>query len=165
MRHYHLKWIYRFSAIALLAGFVVMAISWFDTNYEWGLMRYSVPLIFAGLLPNLVINLWLSFKQGGNLQSPSCPEGLPVDPSGVWIDDDLRIEVGMRMLALSEGRWHRAVVVGVNSEDRISVHCIGWDAFWDDVIPRRKLQVDQSVSSEEGPSGRGNSDTGIREGP
>lgn len=142
MRHYHLVWVWRLSNLFLLAGFVVIAISWFDTSYAARLLHIGMPLIIAGILPNMVINVWLSFTQRGNLQSPSSPEGLPVEPSGIWVDEDFFLHVGSRVLALSQGLWHRAVVIDVRRGNRVVVHFTGWDSFWDEVIPRSRLQVD-----------------------
>jgi len=58
------------------------------------------------------------------MQSPTTAEGLPTDPSGIWIDFDTTLETGMRALALSHGRWHRTVIVGTDG-DYAEVHFIG----------------------------------------
>lgn len=163
MRHYHLVWIHRLASIAFLTGFVFLGLSWFDANHQMLYMKIGVPALLAGCLPSMLIQLWLSFKQGSNLQAPNCPEGLPVEPSGIWVDDDITLQVGTRILALSQGFWHRAVVIRIKRRNRVLVHYIGWDSFWDEVFPRLELQVDPSALTDDAPRFDRSSETAIRE--
>jgi hypothetical protein len=66
----------------------------------------------------------------------------PVEPSGIPVDRDTVLEAGDTVLAEWAGAWWRAEVIEVHKNGTVTVHYPGWDAQWDEAVPRRRLQVD-----------------------
>jgi hypothetical protein len=83
--------------------------------------------------------------------APQSPAGFPVEPSGVSVELETRLEVGSTVLAFSHGRWWRAEVTALEGEDQVRIHYCGWDPVWDESMPRDALQVDLGSGAEDGP--------------
>ena len=79
---------------------------------------------------------------------PQSSAGFPVEPSGVPIEPETRLEVGSTVLAFSQGRWWRAEVIDVEGEEHVHLHFPGWDSIWDESMPRTALQVDLGAVEE-----------------
>lgn len=144
MRWIHFRWLYGASFFLRIAGaFCILSQVVASVAFRmdgWSLGGYGILLTASSLIPAVIANLVLFFMKGSGLTYPSSPEGKPVDPSGVWLNPEAPITIGMLVLAVMNDRWHRAVVVGLRSRDRVLVHFLGWSDFWDDVIPRHRLQ-------------------------
>jgi hypothetical protein len=74
------------------------------------------------------------------------PEALPVEPSGIAVGPDTLVKPGAAVLANWQGLWWRAQVLSVGPADSVRIHYVGWDAMWDETVPRSALQVDISES-------------------
>lgn len=77
------------------------------------------------------------------------PESLPTESSGVPVTDDTRLERGTPVLALWGNNWWRAEVVSLESNRQVKIHYQGWDASWDEIVPRSRLQLDLRESLED----------------
>ena len=82
------------------------------------------------------------------VELPQSAEGRPVEPSEIPVTSDTPLEVGSRVLSFSQGRWWRAVVIGLEGEDQVRIHFPGWDDKWDATVSRDELQVDLHGFSE-----------------
>ncbi len=80
---------------------------------------------------------------------PISPEGRPVEPSDIPIGPSQLLEVGDRVLGLSQGRWYRARIIEVLSKDRVRVHFPGWEDRWDETLTRAELQVDLNAYDDD----------------
>jgi hypothetical protein len=74
------------------------------------------------------------------------PECMPVEPSGIPIGPNTRLEVGSPVLANWRGAWWRAQVIGFDQADQVRIHYIGWGDAWDETVQPNVLQVDISES-------------------
>jgi hypothetical protein len=81
---------------------------------------------------------------------PLPPQALPVEPSGIPVGPDTRLEEGTPVLANWRDIWWRARVVALESADRVRIHYEGWDDTWDETVPRSALQIDISESARGG---------------
>ncbi|MCI0380555.1 MAG: hypothetical protein L0215_23455 [Gemmataceae bacterium] len=79
---------------------------------------------------------------------PTTPEGNPVEPTGIWVTPETRLEPGTRVLAHSQGHWWRARVIAIESDDRVRVNYFGWDPNWEESHRRSQLQLDVDVQRE-----------------
>ena len=59
-------------------------------------------------------------KPGPESGLPPSPEGRPVEPSGIPIEPEARLGLGDQLLAYSQGRWWRAEVRTIGSDDWVS---------------------------------------------
>jgi hypothetical protein len=82
------------------------------------------------------------------VEFPQSAAGRPVEPSDIPVRPDTPLEVGSTVLSFSQGRWWRAVVIGLEAEDQVRLHFPGWDAKWDVTVSRDELQVDLHGFSE-----------------
>lgn len=80
------------------------------------------------------------------MHMPMSEEGFPVEPSGIPVQPETRLEVGSTVLAFSQDRWWRAEVVALVGRDMVRIHYPGWEAEWDETVPRGELQVDLGSS-------------------
>jgi len=76
------------------------------------------------------------------MESPLSAAGFPVEPSGIQVQPETRLEVGSSVLGYSQGRWWRADVIALESGDRVRIRYPGWDSKWDETVPRSNPQVD-----------------------
>ena len=81
-------------------------------------------------------------KIGMEEQHSKNPDGRPVEASGIWIDNDMPLSIGSRVLAFTRNEWYRGIIIGVKSNDYFVVRFIGWEPFWDEIHERNRLQVD-----------------------
>jgi len=77
---------------------------------------------------------------------PLSAEALPVEPSGIAVEPETRLEVGAAVLANWNGVWWRAQVIGLERDGRVRIHYAGWDSSWDETVSRGNLQMDISGS-------------------
>jgi hypothetical protein len=77
---------------------------------------------------------------------PLPPEAFPVDPSGIAVEPETRLEVGSMVLANWGGVWWNAEVLGLERDGGVRIHYAGWDSSWDATLPRKQLQIDISRS-------------------
>ena len=75
------------------------------------------------------------------VEFPESDAGTPVEPSGIAIEPETHLEAGSVVLSYSQGRWWRAEVVALASEEDVTIHFPGWDSKWDVTVPRGELQV------------------------
>jgi hypothetical protein len=130
------------------------------------IMLIPVSLPEAVLLASLILSVALVLsarilarKQVAAPTSPPVPflaappplpaEAFPVEPSGIPVRPDTRLEVGSAVLASWQGCWWRAEVIGLEPGQRVKIHYLGWDNMWDESVPRSALQMDLSSSIEE----------------
>src|SRR5262245_33756778 len=66
------------------------------------------------------------------MEAPLSSDGFPVEPSGITVQPETPLEVGSTVLAFSQGRWWRAEVIGLESDDRVRIRYPGWDSKWDE---------------------------------
>jgi hypothetical protein len=99
---------------------------------------------FGLVILGVVLRRW---NYNPELSYPQSNAGLPVEPSGVPVDDVTQLQLGATVLAYSQGRWWRAEVVAAEPPDRALLHFPGWDRRWDDRYPRHLLQADVSRSA------------------
>jgi hypothetical protein len=163
MKYYHFARLRLAASLIRFLGmvFVFIYIGSIFFDFPTGSQFIFVPVAFfaVGITLNFSISLWLRYKMGGGVGSPHSPVGTSVDPTGIWADDETPLESGYFVLARSQGRWRRAVVVEMKSGDRALVHFLGWDSFWDEIHYRHKLQL----PPEDHDNDRSNSDTSFRE--
>jgi hypothetical protein len=141
MRVYQLLRLYRFSFWLWVAGLLVGVLGLAEALPEWA-MTVGVILFAVAFPLNYGLYWWLG---GGGLrefQYIQSPEGLPVPPSDVPVDEDAPLEVGENLLAPWGGHWWRVVVVEVGPGDRVLVRYVGWDEIWEEPHRRRNLQRD-----------------------
>ena len=112
----------------------------------------AAAIILAG---GVVFSAWLIARKLNARASPrirSFPlpfnlpplpaEALPVEPSGIPISLETRLQIGTAVLANWNEIWWRAKVVGLEGSGRVRIHYIGWDSAWDETVSRENLQVD-----------------------
>jgi hypothetical protein len=101
--------------------------------------RYGLRLFHLGQLQMHLM------QHGGQSGMP----GLPVQPSGIAVGPETRLEAGSPVLIDWHGRWFRGEVVAIESGNQVRVHYVGWDARWDETVPRSRLQLDNAGSSQD----------------
>lgn len=79
---------------------------------------------------------------------PLPPEAFPVEPSGITVEPDTRLEVGSTVLADWGGAWWKAQVVSLKRDGSVRIHYLGWDSSWDATVSREHLQMDISSSMD-----------------
>ncbi|MCI0464571.1 MAG: hypothetical protein L0Z62_47175 [Gemmataceae bacterium] len=109
----------------------------------------------------LVLSAWILARRPERHEAPlgSLPlsglpplpaEAFPVEPSGIPVGPDTRLEVGSTVLAEWYGSWWRAEVVALEPGERVRVRYRGWEGVWEDEsLPRAALQMDLTDSMEE----------------
>jgi hypothetical protein len=129
----------------LLVSIVLYVLSGYKVVPEWvplGTVAQGVQI--AIVIAMVCMLLYFKCARGGKLNVPYSPEGNPVRPSGQLIDEATPLGIGSHVLAHSplNGQWHRAVVTGFKRDGRVCLHFPGWYDYWDEVLPRSRLQVD-----------------------
>lgn len=74
-------------------------------------------------------------------EKPTSEEGYPVEPSGIAVTPETKLSLGSTVLVPAQGQWWRAQVIGFEGPDHVRVHYLGWDAKWQEGVPRNELQV------------------------
>jgi hypothetical protein len=128
--------LHQFAWFLWVVGTIFVVLSWTGT--------VTPTAGWAGFVVALVGVLLSQFRQGEDdrLAYPLTQEGFPVEPSGVAVPADLRLEVGTPVLAYSQGRWWRATVVSAEDEEEVVIGYPGWDPEWAERVPRKRLQLD-----------------------
>jgi hypothetical protein len=91
-----------------------------------------------------------AFLSGSSEKVAQSLASLPVEPSGIPIEMETRLEVGSTVLAFSHGRWWRAEVTALEGEDHVRIRYPGWGPNWDASMRRTALQVDLGTPAEDG---------------
>ena len=102
----------------------------------------------------IIVSAWLlrgntavaqsqGFSTAMPIPNPLPAEALPVQPSGIPVGPQTRLQPGMRVLVNWQGSWWRGEVLSVESADRVRIHYVGWDSSWDETVARSALQMDQ----------------------
>ncbi|MCI0680847.1 MAG: hypothetical protein L0Y71_01985 [Gemmataceae bacterium] len=116
-------------------GVVLAAASW---------TGYLSPLLgWTGVVIAVVCAIFLLAPQPVRLESPA---GVPVAPTGVWVQPDTPLEPGSLVLACSQGHWWRARVLALEDRDRVRVNFVGWDPRWEESHRRSQLQLDEDLA-------------------
>jgi hypothetical protein len=77
---------------------------------------------------------------------PLTEEAYPVEPSGIPVGAETRLEEGTRILANWMGVWWRAEVRALEPGDRVRIRYLGWEDYWpDEIVPRSVLLVDRGI--------------------
>ena len=139
MKNYHFERIYLVLGLLYVAYVLGMAIGLILSIMGFSLILVYVSFVIGMMVRPLtyLVDTWHQRKIGSEYGSPRSPEGLPVDPSGIRLEDDTILQAGSLVLVLSDGLWYRAVVVEIMPRDRVLIHFLGWDAFWDEVHPQQ----------------------------
>jgi hypothetical protein len=74
-------------------------------------------------------------------EQPTSEEGYPVEPSGIAVTPETKLTIGATVLVPAQGRWWRAVVIAFEGPEQVRVRYPGWDAKWEEAVPRSELQV------------------------
>jgi hypothetical protein len=170
MKYYHFARLQMIAILLCLLGMFMftvhtgLMVSFIDFRSSAWFFLVPVALITVGFILSFSLSLWLRYKIGSDHVSPHSPEGMPVSPTGIWVDAETLLEPGSFVLALLQGQWHRAVVVEMKSGDRFLVHFLGWDSFWDQIQRRGKLQVMADDLPTEPTPAPPKDETSIREG-
>src|SRR6266542_3726995 len=69
------------------------------------------------------------------------PRARRVEPSGISVEPHTKLAIGSIVLVSAQGRWWRAEVIGFEGPDHVRVRYPGWDAKWEEAVPRSELQV------------------------
>ena len=73
-------------------------------------------------------------------------DGVPVAPTGIWVQPHTPLEAGSRVLAFSQGQWWRARVIALEAhEERVRINFIGWDPRYEESHRRSQLQLDEDL--------------------
>jgi hypothetical protein len=103
------------------------------------------PYVFMLALPlGILFGTFLCEFWRFTLQSDEQPiseEGHPVEPSGIPVTAETKLALGSMVLVPAQGRWWRANVIAFEGPDHVRVHYFGWDAKWEEAVPRTELQV------------------------
>ncbi len=65
----------------------------------------------------------------------------PVQPSGKPVSPKTQLKVGDRVLVEWNDSWWKGQVLKVLPGGNVKIHYVGWDAQWDEVAPRTRLQL------------------------
>ena len=122
------------------ATFLVLGL-FLGTPFDQSGLPCFLGAVGTKIVFSFVVEFWLERTKGYNRGYPLSPEGLPVDPTGIRVDDESHLETGTMVLAAWEGAWFRAVIVEMKPNERVLLHFLGWDSFWDDTYPRKQLQM------------------------
>jgi len=68
-------------------------------------------------------------------------EGNPVEPSGLPVTPETQLAIGSIVLVPAQGCWWRAEVIAFEGPDHVRVRYPGWDAKWEEAVPRSDLQI------------------------
>jgi hypothetical protein len=148
MKWYHLVWLSFVSTIVMFVAMVFMGLSLVFPALR---LPGDAVIVLSGAGISLLGSAALVFGIKGGMEAGYLkrPEGGPVDPSEIWVDPDMPLGIGSRVLAYrgdisGHKGWYRGIVVRVKKRDRFLVRFVGWPAFWDEVHYRKDLQVDPS---------------------
>jgi hypothetical protein len=138
VKMYHLVWPYLLSLPIMFGGIILCVIhTVLDVPLYVGMGAFAF-----GLFLKYFVITWVHLKGGINMDRPNSPEGVPVEPSGIWADEETPLGIGSRVLVFSAGKWYRGIVLRVKSHDWFIIRLVGWDPFWDALRRRTELQID-----------------------
>lgn len=138
-----LLWSHPLAVYLMLGGFALMVLVWLGAEDE-ALEKYGLRAFILGFM----ITFLAQFIPAPGVRTPASKEGLPVEPSGVFIGPDEMLEVGTRVLAPQMNMWWRAQILQVRSPGRVLIHYLGWDSVWDEVVEQSRLQVDPNATRQ-----------------
>ena len=72
----------------------------------------------------------------------------PVQPSGKPVSPKTQLKAGDRVLVEWGGSWWKGQVLEVPPGGNVKIHYVGWDAQWDEVAPRTRLQLPAKETSK-----------------
>lgn len=140
--------LYRIAMFLWIAGTALIVLSWISVvTPTVGWTGFVISLVGAGLT-------WIQPSASSASSDPM--QVAPVEPSGLDVGPDTKLEVGARVLAFSQGNWWRAWVVAIEDGGMVRVNFLGWDANLEYRVPRSELQLD--------PAHPASTDEGIRKG-
>jgi hypothetical protein len=149
--------------VSTLFGLLLHLLGFSTLDPLMGLAKVLAPIfalfLFVNLVSRCVLKVLLLVK-GPKIDVCSLPDGGVVEPSGVWLAEDAELHPGDIVFAQSGAglmSWYRAQVVRMLSRNRVMVHYVGWDPFWDEPFRKRNLQAPLEANVE--PSA---TETGIR---
>jgi hypothetical protein len=64
-----------------------------------------------------------------------------VSPTGLNVTADTELSKGMLVLVEYNQSWYAADVLAVNDDGTVLIHFRGWEATWDEAVPRSRLQL------------------------
>lgn len=64
----------------------------------------------------------------------------PVQPSGKPVSSKAQLKAGDRVLVEWRDTWWKGEVLEVLPDGDVKIRYVGWDAQWDEVVPRKRLQ-------------------------
>lgn len=64
-----------------------------------------------------------------------------VEPTGQTVGADTKLLTGMLVLVEYNQTWYAADVLAVNADGTVRIHYRGWEATWDETVPRSRLQL------------------------
>lgn len=65
----------------------------------------------------------------------------PVQPSGNPVSPKTQLKAGDRVLVEWNDSWWKGQVLKVLQDGNVKIHYVGWDAQWDEIAPRTRLQL------------------------
>ena len=71
----------------------------------------------------------------------------PVQPSGKPVSSKTRLKTGDRVLVEWGDSWWKGQILKVLPDGNVKIHYIGWDAQWDEVAPRTRLQLPEKQTA------------------
>ena len=152
MRHQQFRWLFGLSYLVHFVCIAAMVAQLYVLSESCSYLGTTVAVMIGNLFLRMVVTMTLhvytAYKGGASFVAPTSPEGMPVSPSGIWLEPDEPLEIGSCVLACSQGVWHRAVVIDFRSRGRVLVHYPGWDPFWDEVHSRARLQAHPHDSAD-----------------
>jgi hypothetical protein len=155
MRLYHFAlalFIVRLGATVGFLALVLALAGWYVADllelsagptFGWAIAAFAF-IALANAILQLVLRLvfWIILQvKGRTLDAPDSPEGLPVAPTGVWVDENADLHPGDRVLACTRGGWQQAEIVRILPGKRVWLRFPGWDSFWDEPFRKRDLQA------------------------
>jgi hypothetical protein len=100
----------------------------------------AVFLVLITAVISAAVRVWVILAYGPGVASPKSEDGRATKPTGIWVDDETPLQMGMEVLAYTQHKWWNALVVGFESRGRAMVHYVGWSHVWDETHDRKRLQ-------------------------
>jgi hypothetical protein len=129
-------------AFVSMPACIMLALIAVSTQRRWGdqFHPYSFAMAFllGALFGTFLCEFW-KFTLPYNERWTG--KGEPVEPTGIAVTPETKLAIGSLVLAPAQGCWWRAEVVGFEGPGHVRVRYSGWDARWEEAVPRSELQV------------------------
>lgn len=125
-------------------GLIVLKL---NLNGDLRSLNYLLVAPLGALFGSFLGDLW---RQGSQTyEIPTRAEGYPVQPTGIPVTAETLLEIGMTVLAYSQGYWWRATVLALEDRDHVHIRYQGWEPKREAIVTRTVLQMKPDHASDD----------------